>query len=234
MFRSFAFAAIALLSLPQLASAAPIYEVDIDNPPQGNLAGQITNITTRYNANTGLFSWQHTIEDTASNKSDGFWLVVSDGPMPNKDEYTIFYGDVAKGVVSAYQYDIDLGAYSFTEMDRYLTTYALDYNHSGSAGTFSFEVNTGYLNDASNFPDLNNPGDWKGTLFNEWIGAWFAPTLDTVVTYFDTGEIDTAKASTNGWVDGSYYKTTEVPEPSTGFLFALAALFIGGTRILRK
>ncbi|MBV1922165.1 MAG: PEP-CTERM sorting domain-containing protein [Pseudomonadales bacterium] len=220
------------LSFATPSWASPIYEVDVDDPSQGSNAGYISSIKSQYNSNTDLFSWQHTIEDTASaGASDGFWLVVSDGPMPTNTNYTIFYGDLAANTVSAYQYDDSQKSNSWLTTSHYLTSYNLNYSHDGSAGTFSFDVNTDYLNDKDNFNNLDNPDNWLGTSFGDYIGVWFAPTLDTAVTYLANGAIDSASASAISWVDGSDYPTTEVPEPETGLLFILG---LAGIYLKRK
>lgn len=212
--------------------AAPIYEASVDDPNQGSDAGYVSNITTHYDTNNGLFSWQHTIEDTASgNASDGFWLVVSNGPMPQSSEYTIFYGDLEENTVSAYQYDSSLKSSSWQTTTHYLTNYNLGYSHDGSAGTFSFDVDTDYLNDKDNFNNLTNPDEWLGTFFGDYIGAWFAPTLDTAVSYLSNGAIASASASANSWVDGTDYPTIKVPEPETGLLFLLG---LAGIYLQRK
>lgn len=217
-------------ALPSWAS--PIYEASVDDPNQGSNAGYVSNITTQYDTNNGLFSWQHTIADTASgNTSDGFWLVVSNGPMPQNNEYAIFYGDLATNTVTAYQYDSSQKSNSWQTTSHYLTNYNLNYSHDGSAGTFSFDVDTDYLNDKNNFNNLDNPDEWLGTFFGDYIGAWFAPTLDTAVTYLANGAIGSASASANSWVDGTNYPTTSVPEPGTGLLFLLG---LAGIYLQRK
>ncbi len=227
MFRRIILSTVALLATSEMCYAGPIYEAVADDPHQGSNAGYVSNITTRYDTNNGLFSWQHTIEDIGGRSSDGFWLVVSDGPMPAEDEYTLFYGDLSQGVVSAYQYESSHGGDTWKLQDHYLTSYALNYTHTGSSGTFSFEVDTTILNDASNFSQLDNASNWKGTVFGEWIGVWFAPTLGTAISYLSNGAIAHASAETKSWVDGSYYQTTTVPEPSTFSLVLLLGLVSG-------
>ena len=220
------------LLLAQSSWASPIYEAAVNDPNQGSNAGYVTNITSQYDTNNGMFSWQHTIEDTQSgNASDGFWLVVSNGPMPQNNEYAIFYGDLAANTVSAYQYDSTQKSNSWQTTDQYLTSYNLSYSHDGSAGTFNFEVDTNYLNDKNNFNNLNDPDDWLGAFYGDYIGAWFAPTLDTAVTYLPSGAISTASASANSWVDGTNYPTVKVPEPESGLLFLLG---LAGIYLQRK
>lgn len=231
MNKLFAICSFFLFGFSSTAFAGPIYGIDVDNPPQGAGAGYVSNITSSYNTNTDSFKWQHTIEDTATNQSDGFWLVVSDGPMPQEDEVTIFYGDLDNNTVSAYQYESSYGVDTVQLQDHYLASYGLNYSHDGSAGTFSFEVDGQYLNDANNFSNLENPDNWLGTQFNELIGVWFAPTLDTAISYYNNGSIQSAEASTSGWVDGSNYGTTVVSEPES---WSIMLLGLAGLLACRK
>lgn len=209
--------------------AGPVYGYDIDNPPGSDGGGDILNISTTYDTNTEVFNWSYTIKEKAPGViSDGFWLVISDGPNPKShvNEYAILYGDLANNRVTAYEYSGQNNANSYNSPGVLLGSFGgLDAVDNGSERTLSFSIDaTGINNHAIQ--------DWKGLFFGEQIGIWFHPSVGTNVSYYKDGGISSFSYAQGGqgWYDTGYRQTYQVPEPST-----LALLGIGmGALLMRR
>jgi len=210
------------------AVAAPVYQFAETDPNQNNRAGMISDYSVQYDVGNETFSWSHTIEDVGSQASNGFWLVVSDGPNPKGyvDELAIFYGDAVSETLSAYVYTGQNNSNSWVDSSAYINTFALDYQDNGNSGTYTFSI------DASGINSHFNTVDWKGSQFEDSVGLWFHPMLGASFNYAANGTISSLNFGQQGWVDYSNKATHEVPEANSFMLFLLGLMGFGFTRAL--
>lgn len=222
-------ASFAALLASGLATAGPVYQYEVsggDVPGQNANAGAITNISTTFDTNTEVFSWSHTINDKGGKASDGFWLVVSDGPNPkgNVDEFAILYGDADTNTLTAYIYDGVNSANSHTDAGSYLDTFNLGYTDNGNSGTFSFSF------DATTINSLFNTPDWDGVSFGANMGIWLHPMLDANFGYDQNGLLTSLGYSAQGWLDTKNRNTVNVVEPSALLLMGFGLFGLGLAR----
>lgn len=226
------FATAALLVAGNAAYAAPTYQYDVQNPSNNgaynNDAGEIESIATTYDQGDEQLSWQHTIADKGGQASDGFWLVLSDGPNPkyNRGEYAILYGDSNANRLTAYEYSGQNNGNSWQNPGNFLDSFGLSYSHSNGAGTFDFDIDVSGINGAP----LGS--DWNGAQFGSEIGIWFHPVLDADFTY-NGDRITQFSPSQEGWFDTSNQTTSQVPLPGSAWLMALG-LAIFARRLWRR
>ena len=219
-------ATVATVALSQQA-AATVYTYDVTNPSGNHKSGQVTALSTSYDNNTDDFSWSHTISDTATQSSDGFWLVVSGGanPKTHDAEYVIFYGDSDAGIVTAYEYN-GLNSSNSYQSTQYIDSFDLDYSYDNAAGeaTFSFDL------DATDINNLNIASTWVGIEFEELLGYWLHPSVESSFSYASNGELDGFSKGGAGWYDKGNLQTTSVSAPATIGLMALSFAGLVGFR----
>lgn len=233
----------ALFALASLSQAA-LFQYSTNNPGSGNTsAGVLTSIDTTWNSTLDTFSWTHEIADVSPGvASDGFWLVVSDGPNPKTraGEYGIFYGDANANRVSAYEYSGENNANSWNSPGIFQASYQLTTTRNsadnGTLFSFSFDGSTivddyqGNCTQASgncnSGPNVWNESMWDYVGFGEQIGYWLHPALGTEFSYDGTGGITDFQFEQQGWYDRMNLATAaNVSEPTTLSLLALALGF---------
>lgn len=222
------------------SASATLYTYDVTAPTGSHNAGKVTDIVTTFNTITEKFTWSHAINDKGNGgQSDGFWLVVTDGPNPktHAGEYAILYGDADAGKVTAYEYSGLNNGNSWNNPGNFLGSWNLNVarNSANTASTFSFNIDattlnstyTGHCSDVTNNCD-NNGTEWNSTLwdglaFGERMGYWFHPFINSSFSYNENGEITSFSQSQQGWYDkGNLRTTASVSEPATLALFGLA------------
>ncbi len=239
-FLQFCILATALFAMTT-ATQAMIYEYSIDDPAGNKNGGKIYNITTRYNNISQQFSWEYTIDK----KNDGFWLVISDGPNPKgiNNQLAILYGDLDKGILSAYRYDGKNGPNSYyyknknnkkrpnellQQWDNAFTT-----KIDGNKKTTSFNINVADINKAL------TSADWEGIQFGKKIGVWFHPSKGSNFKYYNSNRGDDSTSVANykgnqiksfqhrgaGWHDSdNLLVTNEIPILNTLLLLSSGLL----------
>lgn len=221
--------------------AVPIYSYSTDNfgqsvlsaSPSGGVnpnGGEVLTLDTTYSSATGDFTWDYTAAvGGGGNHTDGFWLVVSDGPGPkyNTGEYAILYGDTQNNQVTAYEYNGVNNNGSYSNAGALLDVFPNSINSStDTSGITSVSLSI-------NVNDINNSfstTDWKGVQFADQIGIWFHPTANSNFSYLTNGTNGIQSYSGQaGWYDTRGSLTTDVPEPGM-----LALLGIGAIGFLRR
>lgn len=211
--------------LASAAQAGTIYSYDGPARIQNTSAGTISDIQFQYDTDEE-FSFSATLDNNSSN---GGWFVVSGGSNPKgtDTELAIFYLDYAGGDVYAYRYNGANSAASFSDPDRFITSYedVLSVETSGSSTTVSFNEL-----DVSSFGAGTFGADWTGAAFGEQIGIWAHFTALDSFAVVD-GKISEFVVGTQSWYD-SNYESVDVPEPVG--LAALGMLGVVGFAAYRR
>ena len=204
------------------AMATPVYNYSIDNPAGSAGAGDITNVTTSYDDDNSLFTWESTVEDKNGGFADGFWLVISDGPNPKNDggEYAIMCGDLDTGRLNMFVYNgqnannsCNAGATGLLQSEG---MGFIDVVDSGSLRTFSFTLDVTSINDAF------NTSDWDGVFFDDTIGIWFHTSINSSFSYDANGMLTNYSHGSQSYYDTSNRTTTPVPTPAPLLLMVFA------------
>ena len=211
--------AIAALGLTT-AEARTIYSYEMDpDTPRYDGVGSIQSLSAQFDT-TNRLGFAATLglrhDRPAAN---GGWFVLSPGGLPtaSDSELAIFYMDFDGGDLYAYRYNGMNDSQSWTDADRYITTYEDVLTVERTDDTLSVSLSDLFVGEVQGALG----GDWTGASFAEAFGGWihFAALDDFsvengVITAFDTGW--------QSWLDVDN-RTTAVPEPA-----GLAALGLFG------
>ncbi|MCX4029389.1 hypothetical protein H0A36_03020 [Endozoicomonas sp. SM1973] len=214
-------------------AAAPIYEFEVNNPANNPAGGKITNIKTRYDSDNQTFSWQSTTEKANGQYTDGFWLVVSDGPDPkgHVNEYAIMYGDLATGTLTSYIYNGNSTYNTWRHNQNYIASTGANFinvSDNGTARTFNFELDTTQIN------SLFTTTDWDGVAFGEKIGIWYHPSIGSTFAYNADGSLKNFSVTQSGWYDAAHQTTTPISTPATISLFLMSVALVPFIRNRRR
>ena len=165
-----------------------------------------------------------TFDVDASDGVDGFWFVLNDGPAPAADpqgDLSIFFSDLSD--IWAYQYTDQDNSNDNTLLEKWDNTVSV--SNTNGVATISFEL------DASSLNALNLTQDWAGVAFDEMIGTWLHPTLNTFDncggSYEQNGSLNCFNM--NNWIgwdesNGTATPVASVSEPSAVLLLCLGVL----------
>jgi len=217
MMKSFGTATLLATAILATTSAQAAMFSYMDEKPSGmHDAGELQSINTSFDDQTNAFTWSHTIaQNTSGQTSDGFWLVVNDGPDPksNPGQFAILYGDSTANRVTAYEYNGENSQFSFSDPANMLGSWDLTTTQDGDNTEVSFaidatEINADYsgaCTDANNVCNSNGENwkrsDWQGLSFDEMMGYWFHPTTGTDIGYDADGNILTFNIDEQGIYD---------------------------------
>ncbi len=236
--------ALCLASLVSTASAtpwaemeAPIYNFQSEMSQfNGNeSAGELLYLHTQYTPGSNFY-WNFTLDQTETGeKADAFYLVVNNGPNPKTSttELAIIYGDLESNTLSVFGYDTSNGqtglSNSFRNTENHIATFedAFSIVDTQTTRQVQFGIDTVDIN-AANLSD-----DWQGVFFDEELGFWFHPVLNSNFSYNEEGVLTGFSRNGVGWYDTNSIATTiitcsdalggcggtgpgaEVPEPAT-------------------
>ncbi len=234
--------AIAALSLASASHAgSTFFQWDYNGTPaQNTTAGTVSALTTTYNPTSEVFTWDVTFSNGVTKDTDGYWLVVSDGPNPKgiNSQLAIIYFDatnLASPRVSVYRYNGANSASSFSSPGDLLASTSgvgasdISASASQSGGARRFQLSL----DASAINARYAPGaptvfaDWEGIRFGDQLGVWFHPLAGAQFGY--NGAALTSLSGKQGWIDGEHIHTTRIPAPGAGAL-ALAGVVLAVRR----
>jgi hypothetical protein len=189
-------------------------------------AGQLTGVTSSYNAATQRLAWAASFVPNAHGATpDGFWLALNDGPNPKgtAGELPIFYFDASKAtgpILTAYGYNGENGNTSYYDgspaagtqaPDRIFSSllsgngiYDLTYTRNANGTvTMGFDIDASRVNGYRPINAGANP--WDGADFGSEIGVWFHPTARTQTSYTN-GYLSNFTFSSQGWLDNANSK----------------------------
>ena len=89
----------------------------------------------------------------------------------------------------------------------------------GRTETVSFSIDTSTVN------GKYATADWNGIFFDDTIGIWFHPSMNTNITY--NGLDITSYSGSAGWYDVGDEKTSLIPLPGTLLSLGLGLLGFG-------
>lgn len=205
-----------------------IYTYETTYPGGNHDAGYIKYLKAVYNEKTDDFSFEMVICDPSSHvKTDGFTLVLSDGPNPKGigGELGIFYFDASdenNPVVSVYGYNGTNTNTSWKDGSPAGGTQAPDKIASSLNGNSPFDSVEVGVNDKGyhvykftldatviqqHDPLYGDGSDWDGVAFAEKMGIWLHPVANLNTDYDSNGYLTQWNPGKTGWYDDNYLNT---------------------------
>lgn len=220
----------------------------IPNGEVNDSAGIISSLSASYDSFSRIFSWSATFagqpDGSGYHRTNGFWLAVSPGPMPNGTgqgqlAQIFFDGSGDDPALTGYAYNglgngtsffdgsHDDGIQppdpifsSFNDPGMILDIFNTE-NPDGSI-TLGFEIDAALVQDHS--PAYPGSGPWTGVSFGELIGVWTHP-FTRLQTSYEDGYLTDFTFARHGWWDAA---DQEVPAPAP--LALIAAGLLAGSR----
>ncbi|MEM8799184.1 MAG: PEP-CTERM sorting domain-containing protein [Pseudomonadota bacterium] len=207
----------------------------------GPNANAIKNLGLTYTNDGGVESLTGSFE-FAQNSTEGFWLVISDGPNPKffQNEYAILYGDLENNRITAYNYNGENKADSWNDPGEFIASFTDAFSVSDvNAGLAEFTIDVTNINayvpqDFRHLPANDPKRDrWDGVRFEHEIGIWFHFVDDLSASYRRNGRIKNFHFGREGWVDIKDRKTkrnpppTDVPEPASMGILGVGLIGMG-------
>ena len=198
------------------------------DPAGSDAGGDIKNVETSFNEDTGEFTFEMVIANPYGRITEGFTLALNNGPNPkgHGGELALFYFDASNGapVVSVYAYngmntqtswkDGD-AAGGIQAPDQIASSLATDSPFTSITATIDANGNHVYTfsmdaTGVNNFnPTYGNAADWTGMAFDDALGIWLHPSADMVTRYDDDGYLTQWDTCATGYYDTSNETTTK-------------------------
>ncbi|MHC5003761.1 MAG: DUF7467 domain-containing protein, partial [Planctomycetota bacterium] len=186
-------------------------------------AGLIMSVEATYDAGAELLAWTFVCgpqpDGSPWHATQGFWLVLSDGPMPRSlggdTAQFIFDASGPEPEVSAYVYNGQPGGSSWMEgpsggpPEPIVTSRqgagVLDVTVSsdGDYTVMSFTVDASIINDF--VPIVSPVSHWRGVGFDHHVGIWFHPLTNVTSAYGPSGYLEQLEYERTGWLDGTNF-----------------------------
>lgn len=199
------------------------------SPSQNPGGGQISNIDASFNNVTDAFTWDVTYSNGVTKDTDGYWLVVSNGPVPRgtADQFAIIYFDasnLAAPKVSVYRYSGQNNGLSWQNPANLLASsqvagsgISATATQTGGQRRFQLSLDATAINAAFPAPA------WEGIEFGNSIGVWFHSVGGLSTGYHSTSKkLNKFDYTREGWLDLD--NQTTIPTPGAAAMMALAGL----------
>lgn len=204
------------------------YTFTKDTPPGSDAGGDIKNVDTSFNKDTGEFTFEMVIANPYGRITEGFTVALNNGPNPkgHGGELALFYFDASNGapVVSVYAYngmntqtswkDGD-AAGGIQSPDQIASSLATDSPFTSITATIDANGNHVYsftmdATGVNNFnPSYGDASDWTGMAFDDALGIWLHPSADIVTDYDANGYLTQWDVCATGYYDTSNQTTTK-------------------------
>jgi cysteine-rich repeat protein len=192
-------------------------------------AGEIHEVSVRYDETDETLTFVAVIEDDAHVDQDGFFLSLSDGPSPNQaNGMAAFYFDDTgpDPILTVYAYNAEANtaghqSWSYGGRDGFghpgapdpiLSSIAnpgafpvLKDVHANDRVTYTFVVDASLIND--HLPLYYSPAEWRGARLDDEIGLWFHPMTDIHSSYDASGYLTSWSYDEWGYLDFAHYHT---------------------------
>lgn len=245
-------AVVALAGLGLCASAhASVYtyhysQSGVGAPAAQNTGGYVDSIDAQFDSSSKRLSFSAAFGPATGQTwlgTHGFWMVMSDGPMPRDtaSKYGVFYFDgsvPATPRLTVYTYNGSGTPMSYLGGDLIRSAWDGSYINSiadqdktissGYRRVMSFDIDATSI--ISHTPAPAGSGAWVGAGFGQSLGLWIYPVLGFSATYNAQGGIGTIAYSDPGWL-GLSNIVTQGGTPAPG---AAALLGLGGAFAARR
>jgi|GEM_PF-1903532 len=204
------------------------YTFTKDTPPGSDAGGDIKNVETTFNEDTGEFTFELVIANPYGRITEGFTVALNNGPNPkgHGGELALFYFDASNGapVVSVYAYngmntqtswkDGD-AASGIQSPDQIASSLAANSPFTSITATidangnhvYSFSMDATGVNNFN--PSYGDASDWTGMAFDDALGIWLHPSADIVTSYDANGYLTQWDTCATGYYDTSNETTTK-------------------------
>lgn len=213
---------------------------------QNSAGGTINWIDSSFDTLTNQFTFSSNYSSAAGSlKTDGFWLVVTNGPNPKgiSNQLAVFYLDASgsEPKLTTYAYNGVNGANSYKNGDGFggepdqisSSLLSTDWiksvtkqDNADGTRTLGFDIDASVIN--GHDPAYGPQSDWEGARFDSKIGVWLHPTTGTKATYKD-GFLSSFTSKSEGSFDSEDQDCQPVPEPASW-----AALGVGVASLARR
>ncbi len=235
-----------ILALGSVAIASQAQTFSFNTAPVGtnNEAGVYKNVKGSFNKSTKEFNWSGTFgKDVDGNKTDGYWLVVSNGadPKTTSGQLSIMYLDASNTSnvkLTVYGYNGVNGDTSYKDgngqggapskikssvFDKSWVKSLTAKDNADGTRTLGFDI------DGSSIQNYGNASTgWTGLSFGGYVGVWMH-AVSGLSTDYSSGYLTKFEYDHQGWWDQSYVHTSSVFEPCS-----IAALALGGAFLARR
>jgi len=216
-------AGISLWALAAQNANATTYTVDLTGPLGNSGGGYVDSFKTVYNDTNNTLAFSSSLSEKDGKLANGFWLVLNGGgsagdplnPKGHDNELAILYGDHNSGRLTAYIYNGQNNASSYSNPADFIQSFTTEFSstYTNGAGlndgisTFDFSINLNTINDP-----MGKPANWRGIQYDNEVGIWYHPFNGTL-SYDNNGLITSFSTRYSGWFDTNRTYTT-VPEPA--------------------